>query len=257
MVRRDKTRSRLHDERLKDKLAPEVQPHAFGTKRISLENGFYEIFNQPNVTLVDVNETPVLAVTEKGIKTTEKEWEFDLVVCATGFDAITGGLKQMNIRGQTGTLSEHWEKRLSTYLGLSIAGFPNSRSLKERCSPNLPALIVYTVVFFTYGPQAPTALCNGPTCAEIQGDWIVTVIDYMRSKDIASIVASEESEDTWAKGIWDLANRSLLPGTKSWYMGDNIPGKNREPLIYLGGVPTYHRTINQCAADSYKGFKLE
>ena len=193
---RDKTRARINDPRLKEILAPTTQPHAFGCKRISLENGYFEVFNQPHVHLVDVNETPVVEVTENGIKTTEKEWEFDYVVCATGYDAITGGLMAIDIRGVGGqSLKEKWQNGVATYLGISVAGFPN--------------------MFFTYGPQAPTALCNGPTCAELQGEWIVSVMNYMREKGLKKIEADRESEKKWAADIWTLANTSLLPTTKS------------------------------------------
>ena len=110
--------------------------------------------------------------------------------------------------------------------------------------------------FFTYGPQAPTALCNGPSCAEIQGEWIVSLLKHMRERKLQVVNASLESELAWAQGVTAIANMSLLPATKSWYMGDNIPGKNREPLIYLGGVPTYNKTIHECAANDYAGFQL-
>ena len=125
-IRRDKVRARLPDRRLQDKFAPMTKPHALGCKRMSLENGFYELFTKPNVYLVDVNETPILEVTPKGIRTTEKEWEFDYVVCATGFDAITGGILQMNIHGEDGVkLSEKWRDGVRSFMGLTIGQFPN------------------------------------------------------------------------------------------------------------------------------------
>lgn len=193
---RDKTRARISDPRLKDILAPMVQPHAFGCKRISLENGFYEIFNQPNVSMVDLNVTPIVEVTETGIKTTEKLWEFDYVVCATGFDAITGGLNEIDIRGKSGQkLRTKWLDGVRTYLGLAVSQFPN--------------------MFFTYGPQAPTALCNGPTCAELQGEWIVNLLNYMRDKGLKEIDPQEDAEAEWAKGVTTIANASLLPTAKS------------------------------------------
>lgn len=124
--RRDKVRARLNDERLRDKLAPMTKPHAFGCKRISLENGYYEVFNDPKVHLVDINETPVVEFTPKGIRTTEKEWEFDYIVCATGFDALIGNFLQMNVVGKDGvSLSEKWEDGVKTYFGMCISGFPN------------------------------------------------------------------------------------------------------------------------------------
>ncbi|CAK1358042.1 unnamed protein product [Cercospora beticola] len=234
---RDKVRVRLPSERLKDKFAPMIKPHAFGCKRISLENGFYELFAKPNVHLVDVNETPVVEVTPGGIKTSEKEWEFDIIVCATGFDAITGGILEMNVQGKDGLkLRDKWEHGVKTFMGISVGEFPN--------------------MFFTYGPQAPTALCNGPSCAESQGEWIVSVLKYMRENSLKTVNATSASEDAWAENIWKIANMSLLPTAKSWYMGDNIPGKTREPLIYLGGVPTYHKTLSDCAAKGYEGFEL-
>jgi cation diffusion facilitator CzcD-associated flavoprotein CzcO len=141
---KEKVRARINDPRLKEILAPEKKPHALGCKRISLENGFYEIFNQPNVKLVDTKATPITEVTETGLKTTEEHFDFDYIICATGYDAITGGLKNIDISGLGGQkLTKKWEDSTKTYLGLCVSGFPN--------------------MFFTYGPQAPTALCNGPT----------------------------------------------------------------------------------------------
>ncbi|KAF5677858.1 monooxygenase [Fusarium denticulatum] len=235
---KSKVRSRVKDPCCQEILAPEKQPYSFGCKRISLENGFYEIFNQPNVSLVDVNATPVVEVTERGIKTSEKEWEFDVVVCATGFDAITGGLKDINIQGVSGVkLADKWEYGAKTYLGMAVAGFPN--------------------MLFTYGPQAPTALCNGPTRAESQGEFIVKVMKYMSTHGRHKIDACEDAEAEWAANVQNIANASLLPNTKSWYMGDNILGTPRECLIYLGGVPTYTKTLKECTEDGFKGFQLK
>ncbi|KAG9815671.1 FAD/NAD(P)-binding domain-containing protein, partial [Aureobasidium melanogenum] len=231
---RDKVRARLDSPRLKDKFAPMKKPHAFGCKRVSLENGFYELFNKPNVHLVDMNETPVIEITPNGIKTSEKEWEFDLVVCATGFDAVTGGILDMNVQGRGGiALRDFWRDGVKTNLGICVPSFPN--------------------MFFTYGPQVPTALCNGPSCAELQGDWIVDVLEHIRKTNYHSIDASEEASNNWAECVAAIADMSLLPTARSWYMGDNIPGKRRECLIYLGGVPNYHKLLNECAANNYEG----
>ncbi|GAB7328629.1 hypothetical protein MBLNU13_g00568t1 [Cladosporium sp. NU13] len=216
---RDKVRARLPNERLREKFAPNTKPHAFGCKRISLENEFYELFVQPNVHLVDMKETPIDEITPKGIRTTEKEWEFDLIG--------RGGLH----------LQDKWQSGVKTFVGMSVNQFPN--------------------MFFTYGPQAPTALCNGPSCAELQGEWIVSLLKYMRENNVHTVNATAASEKTWTENIQTIANQSLLPKANSWYMGDNIPGKTREPLIYLGGVPTYYKFINDCAASGYGGFDLE
>ncbi|KAF1946450.1 FAD/NAD(P)-binding domain-containing protein [Clathrospora elynae] len=216
---KSKVRRRINDPRLQEILAPEIQPHSFGCKRISLENGYFEIFNQPNVTLVDMKSTPIVEVTESGIKTTGGEVKLDYIVCATGYDAVTGGLKNIDIRGVDGQkLTEKWAKGTKTYLGMSVSGFPN--------------------MFFTYGPQAPTAFCNGPTCAELQGEWIVKLMKEMTSSDKSKIEALPDVEQQ-----------------RQWYMGDNIPGKPREPLIYLGGVPNYYKAISDVAADGYRGFE--
>lgn len=191
-----KVRARIQDPRAREILAPETQPHWFGCKRVSLENGFYEIFNQPNVSLVDVNRTPIVEVTERGIKSTEKEWEFDYVVCATGFDAITGGLLQIDIQGKAGQrLNSKWKNGTKTYLGMAVAGFPN--------------------MFFTYGPQAPTAFCNGPTCAEYQSDFVIAVMNHMRKLGLRRIEAGVEAENQWCEDIHRLADSSLVPKTDS------------------------------------------
>lgn len=125
-LRREKVRARLPNERLREKFAPSEKPHPFGCKRISLENGFYELFDRQNVHLVDVNETPIIEVTPKGIRTSEKEWEFDYVICATGFDAMTGGIFNMNVEGRNGLkLQDKWTDGVKTFLGLSIGDFPN------------------------------------------------------------------------------------------------------------------------------------
>jgi cation diffusion facilitator CzcD-associated flavoprotein CzcO len=193
---RDKVRARIQDPVRQEILAPMVQPHAFGCKRVALENGYYEIFNRSNVSLVNLNSTPILEFTEHGIKTSEREWRFDYIILATGFDAITGGFKNIDIRGQKGQkLTDKWSDGTKTYMGMAVSGFPN--------------------MFFTYGPQAPTSLCNGPTCAELQGEWIVQLLNSMREKGQSTVIAQEPAEAKWAKSVSDLANMSLLPTTKS------------------------------------------
>jgi cation diffusion facilitator CzcD-associated flavoprotein CzcO len=195
---RDKTRAKIHDPKVADVLAPMEQPYAFGCKRISLETGYFEIFNKPTVSLVNTSEsgTPIQEITETGIKTTEKEYEFDYIISATGYDAITGGLAQIDIKGVSGeSLKDHWKDGAKTYLGLAVADFPN--------------------MFFTYGPQAPTALCNGPTCAQLQGDWILKAMEHMKTKSLKKMVAEKKSEDEYKELIWKLANASLLPSVDS------------------------------------------
>ncbi|KAI1204238.1 cyclopentanone 1,2-monooxygenase [Annulohypoxylon truncatum] len=236
---REKTRARINDPKLQELLAPTEQPYPFGCKRVPLERGYFEMFNKPNVHLVDVNHTPVVEVTEKGIRTTEQELDFDVIILATGFDAVTGGLTTIDIRGIGGrSLKEKFAQHgPTTYCGICVSGFPN--------------------MFFSYGPQAPTAFCNGPTCAELQGNWIADVMNRLRRAGISSIVADEASEKAWGDHVESVAYASLLPKAKSWYMGDNIPGKPRASQMYLGGVPNYHAKLRSCASSGYKGFHFE
>ncbi|VUC30460.1 unnamed protein product [Clonostachys rosea] len=232
---KEKVRARIQDARARELLAPEKQPYGFGCKRIALEQGFFEIFNQPNVSLVDVNATPVVEVTERGIRTTEKEWEFDYIVCATGFDALTGGIMNIDIRGRSGgSITDKWKAGVKSYLGMAVGDFPN--------------------MFFTYGPQGPTTFCNGPTCAESQGSFIVAAMNFMKNQDLRQMDVDAAAEILWSENIQKIAARSLIPGTKSWYMGDNIPGKPRECLVYLGGVPNYYKALNECVDRDFEGF---
>ncbi|KAL1645999.1 hypothetical protein SLS58_003419 [Diplodia intermedia] len=244
---RDKTRPRIADEALREKLAPMRQPHAFGCKRISLENGYFETFNRENVRLVDLKETPIVEVTPRGIRTAAapvpaavgkdgceeggggggegEEHAFDCIVFATGFDALTGGITQIDIRRRSTdgattaldqSLKEKWDRAgARTYLGLACAGFPN--------------------MFFTYGPQAPTAFCNGPTCAQMQGDWIAGLMRHMREKGLERVEAREESEEEWVRLVDEIARKTLLPETKSMY----------------------YARLTECAAEGYAGFELK
>lgn len=235
---RDKTRARISDPRARDILAPMEQPYPFGCKRISLEQGFFEIFNEPHVDIVDVNATPIEEITAGGIKTSEREHDFDIIVSATGYDSCTGSYNQIDIRGRGGaSLRDKWEPGVHTHLGMTVSGFPN--------------------MFMTYAPQGPTAFCNGPVCAQVQGDWIVSAVDRVQRSGLTVIMAGKEAEDEWRDTVMKIAYSSLLPKAKSWYMGDNIPGKTREPLIYLGGVDTYYKTLNKVVADDFPGFILE
>ncbi|KAF1974073.1 FAD/NAD(P)-binding domain-containing protein [Bimuria novae-zelandiae CBS 107.79] len=235
---RDKTRARIHDPKVADLLAPMEPAYAFGTKRIPLEQGYFEIFNSPHVELVDLKATPIERFTEKGIKTSAEEMPFDIVIAATGFDALTGSLTRINLHGKDGTLlKDQWKDGVKTYLGLTAHNFPN--------------------LFFQYGPQAPSVLCNGPTCAELQGNWVIETITHCRDHGISTIEATEAAEEEWRGNVVQLAGASLLMGTNSWYVGANIPGKLREPLVYLGGVPKYYENLNAVRDHGYEGFVLE
>lgn len=235
---REKVRARVKDPKIADLLAPMQQPHAFGCKRISLETDYFEIFNQDNVTLVDISDagTPIQAITAEGIKTQGgSEHHFDVIICATGYDAVTGGLTDIDIQGRSGvTLKQTWSAGVQTYLGMASHSFPN--------------------MFFTYGPQAPTAFCNGPTCAEYQGDWILQVMEHMRERGLEEVEVTEQSQKDWKSHIAELAGKTLLTEVDSWYMGANVPGKKREPLVYMGGVPAYYKTLADVKDKGFEGF---
>lgn len=232
------TRARINDPIKKDILAPLIPPHPFGAKRNSLEINYYEMFNRSNVDLIDVRKSPIVEISEQGIATElEGETKVDIIIFATGFDAVTGGILNIDIKtDENQSLRDKWKNGVWTNIGMTIAGFPN--------------------MFFTYGPQAPTAFANGPSLAEIQGDWIARLLVYMRNKNKKKIVASEEAEKNWKKTVDDLWNVSLCPIADSWYQGANIPGKTREPLIYAGGIPQYVSILEDSAKNGYTGFVL-
>jgi cyclohexanone monooxygenase len=233
---RDKTRARIDDPARAEKLAPADPPHPFGTKRPSLEQWYYEVFNQDNVTLVDVREEPIEGITTTGVRTSGRHHELDILVLATGFDASTGGLTQIDIRGLSGrSLKDTWTNGVRTYLGLGIPDFPN--------------------LLILYGPQSPTAFCNGPSCAELQGGWVADCLCYLRDKGLARIEASAAAGEAWTQHMADLAANSLLPLAESWYMGANIPGKPRQLLHHLG-LQEYLACCRQSAENGYAGFEL-
>jgi cation diffusion facilitator CzcD-associated flavoprotein CzcO len=233
---REKTRARIEDAAVADKLAPVDPPHPFGAKRPSLEQCYYEVFNQRNVTLVDVRAEPIEEITPIGVRTASRHHELDVLVLATGFDASSGGLTQFEIRGRSGrTLKDTWNGGVQTYLGLAIPDFPN--------------------LFMLYGPQSPTAFCNGPTCAELQGDWVADCLSYLRDRGLARIEATPEAGESWTRHMAELAEGTLLPQAESWYMGANIPGKPRQLLHHLGVQP-YLTFCRESAEQGYSGFEL-
>jgi cation diffusion facilitator CzcD-associated flavoprotein CzcO len=234
---RDKTRARINDPAVAEMLAPTEPIHPYGVKRPSLEQHFYEIFNQHNVSLVDLRTAPIERVTRNGIKTAAGEHDLDVLVLATGFDAVTGGLTSIDIRGTQGeTLKEKWAKGVRAHLGMAVAGFPN--------------------LLFVYGPQSPNAFCNGPTCAETQGDWIAQLLDHLRQRNYARVEATVAAEEAWRAQVLELADATLFPRADSWYLGANIPGKPREMLAFSGGLPAYLAKCRESAERGYEGFAI-
>src|SRR5262249_2282249 len=233
---RDKTRARIEDPRTAEQLAPTEPPHPFGTKRPSLEQWYYEVFNQDNVVPVDLREEPIVEITPAGVRTASAHYPLDVLVLATGFDASTGGLTQIDIRGLSGrTLKDTWEGGVSTHLGIGIPDFPN--------------------LLMLYGPQSPTAFCNGPTCAELQGDWVADCLCHLRDHGLTRIAASAAAGRSWTEHMAELAARTLLPLAESWYMGANIPGKPRQLLHHIG-LQEYLACCRESAENGYAGFEL-
>lgn len=235
---RDKVRARIDDPELAEKLAPTTPPHPFGVKRPSLEQNYYDVYNQDNVGLVDLTETPIESVTERGIRTVDgTEREFDIIVLATGFDSVTGGLTAIDIRGTDGAmLRDQWASGVDTHLGMATAGFPN--------------------MLFVYGPQSPSGFCNGPTCAEIQGEMIVETLDHLLRNGHQRIEATPEADREWTEHLAELVEPTLFPKAKSWYMGANIPGKTIQILNYPGGLPLYRDKFAESKANGFAGFQI-
>ena len=234
---RDKVRARINDPLVADKLAPMIPPHPFGTKRPSLEQWYFDMFNQDNVSLVDISESPIKKITANSVVTSEGEHELDILILATGFDAVTGGLTSIDIRNNEGhNFKQVWEKGVRTHLGVATAGFPN--------------------LIFGYGPQSPCAFCNGPSSAEYQGELIIETLRYMREKGLTRFEAIPAAQDAWAKLISDFWESSLFPKAKSWYSGTNIPGKHVESLNFPMGLPTYIQKYKESAENNYAGFKM-
>ncbi|MBI2698850.1 cyclopentanone 1,2-monooxygenase [Mycobacterium gordonae] len=233
---RDKTRTRITNPNLWEVLAPTEPPHPFGVKRPSLEQRYFEVFNQDNVNLVDLRSNPIERVTSKGIVTADGvEHELDLLVLATGFDAVTGGITAIDIRNAQGeSIANSFKEGVHTALGSAVAGFPNMLSV--------------------YGPQSPSAFCNGPTCAEAQGAWVVELIDYLQKNSITRIEPTREAEQTWSAEIDQYTASTLFPRAKSWYMGANIPGKKVQMLMYPRGLPAFLGELNRSAAQGYPEF---
>lgn len=225
----------VQDSTVAKKLMPD---YYFGTKRLIMDDGYYETFNRDNVTLADLREAPIVAITPTGVRTGNgEEHALDVLILATGYDAITGALERLNPRGRGEvTLKEKWEKRFSTYLGMTIADFPN--------------------LFMIHGPESPSVLFNMPLGAELQGDWIGDCIEYLRENQLAAIEPALGADEGWGRQVEEISSQTLFSHTDSWYTGANIPGKHRQFAVYLG-APSFYQILSDVAEKDYKGFVLE
>lgn len=230
-----KIRERVKDPAIADMLCP--TDHPFGTKRLCVDTDYYETYNRDNVSLVDVKSAPIEKIIPKGLRAGSKEYEFDALVFATGFDAMTGALFNIDIRGRNGIqFKEKWSDGPRTYLGLAVAGFPN--------------------LFTVTGPASPSVLSNMMTSIEQHIEWITDCMAYMETQDLATIEASTEAEDEWMQHVTDIADDTLFFESNTWYVGANIPGKPRVIYPYVGGVGAYREICDGIAAAGYKGFTL-
>jgi cation diffusion facilitator CzcD-associated flavoprotein CzcO len=210
--------------------------HPYAAKRPPIDTGYFETFNRDNVALVDVRSSPIAEITPRGIRTQDAEYPLDIIVFATGFDAMTGTLLRMDIRGRQGvSLAKAWEAGPRNYLGLQVAGFPN---------------------FFTVtGPGSPSVLCNMPVAIEQHVEWITDCIAHMRRRALKTVEASEAAVDDWVGQVNAAAAATLLPQAKhSWYLGANVPGKPRVFMPYAGGMAHFRKICADVAARNYEGF---
>ncbi len=211
--------------------------HPIGVKRPPVDDDYYETFNRPNVTLADIRRAPLVEVTEGAVRTADAEYELDDLIVATGFDAITGALLALDVRGRGGvSLKRHWQNGPSSYLGLGMAGFPN--------------------LFTITGPLSPAVLANMPTAVEQHVDWIAGCLDHMHREGIDAIEPTEAAETDWVSHANEIVGHTLYPQAESWYFGTNIPGKPRRFGVYLGGFGAYSERCEAVAQAGYEGFRF-
>ena len=231
---RGKIREKVADTKLAELLAPK---NTIGCKRLCIDIGYYETFNRSNVELIDVSEEPVEAITENGVRAKGKEYEVDVIVFATGFDAMTGALLKIDIRGRNGLrLQQKWSEGPRSYLGIAMAGFPN--------------------LFSITGPGSPSVLTNMLPTIEQHVDWIAGVLEHMRERGLTEIEPEARAEEEWVDHVGELAGRTLRYTCSSWYLGVNIPGKPRVFMPYIGGFPRYVERCSEIADKGYEGFAL-
>ena len=234
----NKIRARVKDPKIADKLIP--TNHGYGTRRVPLESGYFEVYNQRNVKLVDIRETPIERITETGLRVGGVDYEFDMIIYATGFDAITGAFDRIDFQGRGGEkLRDRWADGPHTYLGLNVVGFPNMLTL--------------------VGPHNAATFCNLPRCIEQNVEFVSDLLGHMRDKGLTRIEATPEAETTWTAHVYETGSRLLLTKVDSWMTGvnKNVPGRlKRTFMAYAGGAPKYRQKCEEIAANGYEGFAL-
>jgi hypothetical protein len=233
-----KVRARMTNPEKMDLVAPLKQQMLIGTKRPSLEQDYYEMIDRSNVTLHNLKKFPILEFDATGMVTsdgkTTQHHDLDVVIFATGYDAVTGSLLDLAISDKNQVpLSEKWKNGVLTHLGMMVPDTPN--------------------LFIVYGPQAPTSLANGPPFIEMEVDWIYQVIEKMQKEGLSSIEPTQAAAEAWRDEVHAVSQYTLYPKADSWYMGSNIPGKRREPLVYLGGMQRWWKSC-KAGLESWQGF---
>ena len=227
-----KIRERVTDPEVAEKLIPRGYP--FGTKRACIDSGYYEIFNEPHVDLVDLTETPISRITPTGIEAGGRVIEVDAIVLATGYDAFTGTATRIDIQGTQGSLAEAWANGAHAYLGLMVPSFPN--------------------LFLVTGPQSPAVLSNMMVSIEQHVEWIVGALEHARDESLVRFEVTPAAESEWLEHAAELGQIMVYRNANSWYVGGNIEGKPRTVLPYLGGVGPFRAKCEQVARDGYAGF---
>ena len=232
---RSKIRQIVKEPETVAKLLP--TDHPLGSKRALIDTNYYETYNRDNVELVDIRQSPIQEITPTGIRTKDEEFEFDIIVFATGFDAMTGSFLRMDIHGRNDlSLKDKWAEGPKTYLGLQVAGFPN--------------------MFMITGPGSPSVLSNMPVAIEQHIEWIADFVEHLREHGIETAEATLDAESEWVSHVNEVAEPTLYMLANSWYLGANIPGKPRVFMPYAGGLGTYRERCNEIADNGYEGFIL-
>ncbi|HWA61077.1 MAG TPA: NAD(P)/FAD-dependent oxidoreductase [Caulobacteraceae bacterium] len=230
---RERIREIVKDPKTAEAMLPD--DHPIGAKRICVDTGYYETFNRDNVTLVNLRETPIEQITPTGVRTSGGDYPVDAIVFATGFDAMTGALLNIDIRGVDGRpLREAWRDGPKSYLGLMVAGFPN--------------------LFTITGPGSPSVLSNMISSCEQHVEWIADCLKWLGEHGRTRMEADPAAQEDWVRQVNEAADRTLFPKANSWYIGANIPGKPRVFMPYVGGQ--YRPICNAVAAEGYRGFRL-
>ena len=233
---RSKIREIVKDPETAEKLMP--TDHPLGSKRALIDTDYFETYNRDNVELVDIRHSPIHEITPTGIRTEDEEFEFDMIVFATGYDAMTGTLLKIDIRGRAGlSLRDKWSDGPKTYLGLQVAGFPN--------------------MFMITGPGSPSVLSNMSISIDQHIEWIGDFVDYMRERGIQVAEAEEAAETAWDSHVKEVAESTMYMLANNWYLGANIPGKPRVFSPYAGGVGVYREKCSEVADSGYEGFRLD